>query len=145
MTIKVFVSGASGNVGRSLVRALEVSEDLRLAGGWCREEGKDLGTLAGIEPLGIAASGDLAKGLETAKPDLVIDFTSATILMENLTCYAERGLVVVVGTTGLDDESMARVERLVAEKQLRWAVSQLRPRVNLILDFLEKARSSIPT
>ncbi|WP_029166216.1 4-hydroxy-tetrahydrodipicolinate reductase [Aminiphilus circumscriptus] len=145
MTIKVFVSGASGNVGRSLVRALAVSEDLRLAGGWCREAGKDLGTLAGIEPLGITASGDLAKGLETAKPDLVIDFTSATILMKNLECYAERGLIAVVGTTGLDDENMARVERLVAEKRLRWAViPNFGLGINLVLDFLEKARKFYP-
>lgn len=145
MAIGVFVSGASGNVGRSLVRALTETEDLRLVGGWCREDGEDLGTLAGIKPLDIAASGNLEKGLETAKPDLVIDFTSATILMENLELYAKRELVAVVGTTGLDEEDMARVEHLVAEKRLRWAViPNFGLGINLLLEFLEKARKFYP-
>jgi len=47
---KVFVSGASGNVGKVIVKALLEREDMVLVGGCCREAGEDLGTLAGARP-----------------------------------------------------------------------------------------------
>ena len=46
--IKVFVSGASGNVGRAIVRDIPQRKNFSLVGGWCLEAGRDLGELAGI-------------------------------------------------------------------------------------------------
>ena len=51
--IKIFVTGASGNVGKTIVRTARTMDDFELAGGWCAEAGLDIGSLAGIEPLGI--------------------------------------------------------------------------------------------
>ena len=52
--IRVFVSGATGNVGSQLVKAILKSEDLELAGGFCAEEGVELGEIfRPIESVGV--------------------------------------------------------------------------------------------
>jgi 4-hydroxy-tetrahydrodipicolinate reductase len=56
VAIRVFVSGASGNVGRLVTGAVREAADLELVGGWCREAGEDLGLLAGQAAAGIAAA-----------------------------------------------------------------------------------------
>lgn len=143
--IKVFVAGASGNVGRLVARTAIERDDMELVGGWCAEAGQDLGVLAGGEPIGIAACGDLREGLEASKPDVVVDFTSTVILKDSLRLYAELGLDLVLGTTGLDDEGMAEARDMVREKGLRWViVANYGLGINLVTDFIEKARQFYP-
>lgn len=142
---KVFVSGASGNVGRLVVKNVIAKEGFGLAGGWCREAGQDLGILAGVEPVGVSTDADLASGLRDSSPDVVVDFTSSTILMDNLKIYAEAGVDAVIGTTGLSDEDMLGLEILVREKGLRWAViSNYGLGINLVMEFMKNARQFYP-
>ena len=142
---KVFVAGASGNVGAMVVGAILSREDMELVGGYCLEEGKDLGVLAGKAPAGVRASGDLRRGLEATGPDVVVDFTSTTVLMANLKIYAELGLDAVIGTTGLTDDDFVEVERMVAERGLRFAIiPNYGLGISLIMDFLERAREFYP-
>ena len=88
MLMKIFVSGASGNVGKTLVRTMQHIEWAELVGGWCKETGEDLGEIAGIGPIGIIATNDLKAGIETTKPDIVIDFSATPVLPGNLILYA---------------------------------------------------------
>jgi len=142
---KVFISGASGNVGKILVRNVLARKDMALAGGWCQETGKDLGELAGTGMAGVVSSTDLASGIRDTSPDVVVDFTSTLILMDNLKVYADAGVDAVIGTTGLTDEDMVKVERMVKEKGLRWAViSNYGLGINLVREFIEKARQYYP-
>ncbi|MDO9508502.1 MAG: 4-hydroxy-tetrahydrodipicolinate reductase [Thermovirgaceae bacterium] len=142
---RVFVSGASGNVGKLVVRNIIANEGLALAGGWCCEVGEDLGVLAGSGPSGVFASADLASGIRDSIPDVVVDFTSSTILMENLKIYAEIGIDAVIGTTGLSDEDMAKVEEMVKSRKLRWTViSNYGLGINLVMEFIKKARQFYP-
>lgn len=142
---KIFVSGASGNVGKLVVRNVLEREGLQLAGGWCLEAGQDLGVLAGIAPAGVISSADLASGIRGSSPDVVVDFTSTAILMDNLETYAEAGVDAVVGTTGLTEGDMARVEKMVKEKGLRWSViSNYGLGINLVMDFMKSARQYYP-
>lgn len=142
---KVFVSGASGNVGRLVVRNVIERDGFELAGGFCRECGEDLGTLAGLAPIGIKAARSLREGLENSGADLVIDFTSAAVLMANLEVYADLGLDAVIGTTGLSSEDFAKVEALVSERGLRWAIiSNYGLGINLVMDFLSRVRQYFP-
>ncbi|MDR3164273.1 MAG: 4-hydroxy-tetrahydrodipicolinate reductase [Synergistaceae bacterium] len=143
--IRVFVTGASGNVGSTIVRSIGTVKDLQLAGGWCREAGSDLGTLAGIEPLGIAAAPSLDEGLAAAVPDVVIDFSSALLLEENLRSYIKAGLNAVIGTTGLTDEQLKPFEHEVAAKGFRWAViPNYGLGISLVSDFIKNARQYYP-
>jgi len=142
---RVFVSGASGNVGRLVVRQVLERDGFALSGGYCRECGEDLGVLAGVGPVGIPGCFDLQKGLAESGADLVIDFTSVTVLMKHLETYAEMGLDAVIGTTGLTDADLGKVERLVKEKGLRWAViSNYGLGINLVMDFMKQVRPYFP-
>ncbi|MCK9437674.1 MAG: 4-hydroxy-tetrahydrodipicolinate reductase [Synergistaceae bacterium] len=143
--IKVFVSGASGNVGSTVIRTIQTTEGFELVGGWCLEGGEDLGVLAKIKTLGIVASGDMDKGLTEAKPDVVIDFSAATVLEENMKLYLKHGLNVVVGTTGLTDEQLDPYKKEVAAKGLRWAViPNYGLGISLVSEFIKKAREFYP-
>jgi 4-hydroxy-tetrahydrodipicolinate reductase len=142
---KIFVAGASGNVGRTILKGLKERQDMELVGGFCAEEGQDLGVLAGGEPQGVTAYTDLAKGLDECAPDMVIDFTSASILMDNIRTYADLGLDAVIGTTGLSQDDAFEVEHMVEEGLLRFAViPNFGLGITLLMDFLEKARAFYP-
>lgn len=142
---RVFVSGASGNVGRLVVRNVIEREGFALAGGYCRECGEDLGSLAGVTPVGVLSCSNLKDGLSVSGADLVIDFTNAAVLMAHLELYAGMGLDAVIGTTGLSEEDFGKVEALVAEKGLRWAIiSNYGLGINLVMDFLARARQFYP-
>ncbi|CAJ1503686.1 dihydrodipicolinate reductase [[Mycobacterium] kokjensenii] len=68
------VQWTTGNVGKSSVRAIAGNPNFELVGlfAWSDDKvGKDAGELAGIDPLGVAASNDKA-ALLALKPDCVI-------------------------------------------------------------------------
>lgn len=142
---KVFVTGASGNVGATIVRTIQNKEGFELVGGWCKEVGEDLGKLAGIGEIGIKAAKDLASGLAEAKPDVVIDFSATPILKGNMETYLSLGLNVVVGTTGLTDADLAPVKEAVVAKGLRWTViPNYGLGITLVSEFIKKAREFYP-
>jgi 4-hydroxy-tetrahydrodipicolinate reductase len=68
------VQWSTGNVGRHALAGIAAHPDLELAGVWVSTKdkvGRDAGELAGIEPLGIAATDD-ADALLASKPDCVV-------------------------------------------------------------------------
>ncbi len=143
--IRVFLAGASGNVGRTIVRTIREVDGLELVGGWCKEAGEDLGKLAGIEPSGVIATDDIEKGLAASSPDLVIDFSATQALENNLRTYLKHGLNVVVGTTGLSDEQFEPFRKEVAAKGLRWAaIPNYGLGISLVSQFIKEARKYYP-
>ena len=143
--MKIFVSGASGNVGKTLVRTMQGLDWAELVGGWCREDGEDLGELAGIGHIGIKATNDLNAGIEASHPDIVIDFSATPVLPGNLKIYAERKLNAVIGTTGLTDEDLEPFIKEVKEKGLRWSViPNYGLGISLVSEFIKKVRQYYP-
>lgn len=143
--MKIFISGASGNVGKTLVRSIIKLDWVELTGGWCLESGEDLGNLAGIGPIGVIATDDLQKGLEESKPDIVIDFSATPALPGNLKVYAEKNLNAVIGTTGLTDEQLEPFIEIVRDKGLRWAViSNYGLGISFVQDFIKMVRDYYP-
>src|SRR5262245_49359225 len=61
MTIRV-IQWATGGVGRAAIQGIAAHPDLQLVGVWVHSAdkvGRDAGELAGIEPLGVAATDDV--------------------------------------------------------------------------------------
>ncbi|MCD6419618.1 MAG: 4-hydroxy-tetrahydrodipicolinate reductase [Synergistetes bacterium] len=137
--LKVFVSGASGNVGRKIVRKIIESEDMELVGGFAMEV-EDLGLLAGLKLYGMKSTNNLKEGLEKSIPDVVVDFTSANIIMDNIKAYVDNSIDAVIGTTGFTPEMLEEVKQMVKENSLRFIViSNYGLGINLVIDFLKKA------
>ena len=118
---RIFLSGASGNVGKALVREIAAGGEFELAGGWCLEAGEDVGTLAGIAPLGVAASASLEEGVAASKPDVVVEFSAAAVMEDNLECYLRLGADAGIGTTGLKPDKLAELGARAAAQGLRWS------------------------
>ncbi|MEX2248426.1 MAG: 4-hydroxy-tetrahydrodipicolinate reductase, partial [Parvibaculum sp.] len=109
--IKIAVTGAGGRMGRTLIGLIHETAGLALAGGIEAEGsphlGADLGTLAGLPPLGIAASDD-ALGI-IAGADALVDFSVPAASVEFAALTAQARIVHVIGTTGLSEADEARI------------------------------------
>jgi len=107
MTYRV-VGWSTGGVGRLAIRAVARRPDLELVGVWVHgeeKEGVDAGTLAGIDPLGIAATRD-ADALLALEPDCICYSASGEQqdagALPDLVRMLEAGVnVVSVSTPGL--------------------------------------------
>jgi 4-hydroxy-tetrahydrodipicolinate reductase len=103
---RVAVVGAAGRMGREVCRAALQTEGFELAGGGVEpgspDLGADLGELCGWGKAGVAAAED-----PPADAEALIEFTTPQATVEHLSY----GKPVVIGTTGLSDEQLARVER----------------------------------
>jgi 4-hydroxy-tetrahydrodipicolinate reductase len=102
---RVAVVGAAGRMGREVVRAALEDDSFELAGGVVEPEapelGADLGELCGWGRSGVVATEDPPDEAEA-----LIEFTEPKATVEHL-AY---GRPVVIGTTGLSEEQLARVE-----------------------------------
>ena len=102
---RIAVVGAVGRMGREVVRAALEDDSFELAGGVVEpdapELGADLGELCGWGRAGVVATEDPPDDAEA-----LIEFTKPEATVEHLSY----GRPVVIGTTGLSGEQLARVE-----------------------------------
>ncbi|MFL6031555.1 MAG: 4-hydroxy-tetrahydrodipicolinate reductase [Rubrobacteraceae bacterium] len=102
---RIAVVGAAGRMGREVVRAALEDDSIELAGGVVEtgapELDADIGELSGWERSGVLATQDPPDDVE-----VLIEFTVPDATVEHL-AYARP---VVIGTTGLSEEQLARVE-----------------------------------
>ena len=121
MTLKVAVAGASGRMGRMLIEAVEDSEDCTLAGAL------DLGR-------------DIGAGLADAQ--VLIDFTRPEGTMAHLAACRERGVKMVIGTTGFTDTQKAEIG--AASRHIALMVSpNMSVGVNVVLRLLDTAARAL--
>lgn len=118
--MRLVVVGASGRMGRMLIRAVVENPGTELSAAVARRAGgavgQDAGILAGLPPVGVAVTDDLEAALPDA--DGLLDFTSpaGTVALSRLA--AERGLVHVIGTTGLSDSDLAALRDAAARARI---------------------------
>ncbi len=114
--IRVLVSGASGRMGREVVKAVLADVEVELVGAVDRSGvGKDVGTLVGQEPTGVMIQEDLAVAIELVNPQVVVDFTNPASVMNNVRQIIRAKVHAVVGTTGLAPENLAELNQLCGE------------------------------
>lgn len=109
--INVALFGCTGRMGRALLEALDERSDFALSGALVSPGnaalGSDVGVLRGKEPNGVIVTADRRRALERA--NVAIDFTLAPAVPANLQACVELGLPLVLGTTGLDASTLARL------------------------------------
>jgi 4-hydroxy-tetrahydrodipicolinate reductase len=102
---RVAVIGAAGRMGREVARVALEDESFELVGGVVEAQapdlGADLGELCSWGRAGVGATKEPPAGA-----DALVEFTTPEATVEHL----GYGRPVVIGTTGLSDEQLARVE-----------------------------------
>src|SRR5258708_3338485 len=115
--MRLIVAGAGGRMGRALTRAISETEGAVLTGALeapgSELLGKDAGTLAGLPANGVKLSADLWSLSKEA--DGILDFTVPAATIANVAIAAQRGLVHVVGTTGLSASDNAVIKSVTSQ------------------------------
>lgn len=113
---KVLIAGAAGRMGRRIGYMVHQHPDLRVVGGFEKEDspalGKDMGELGGYGASGIP----VVAGLDTiiGTGDVIIDFTFHEATMQIARQAAKAGKAMVIGTTGLSAANLAELKELAA-------------------------------
>ncbi len=93
--LRVGVLGARGRMGSETCRAVDAADDLDL--------------------VAMVEAGDWLFGVADAGAQVVVDFTSPGVVMDNIRWCIDEGIHCVVGTSGFDAERLATVQRWVDE------------------------------
>ena len=106
--IKIAITGAAGRMGRRIAALAIESEQYDIvaameAAGHA-DVGKDVGELAGVGTFGLKVGTEL-----TGQPQVVIDFSLPEGTMRYLPICRDRGIPMVIGTTGLTASQQAEV------------------------------------
>jgi 4-hydroxy-tetrahydrodipicolinate reductase len=111
--INVVVTGAAGRMGIQIVRLLKEAQGFAVVGAVERPGvaiGSDAGALAGIGNIGVAVKDDLAMSLSGTPAQVVIDFTHFGASAQHAEVCAERGIALVIGSTGFTAEARSRLQ-----------------------------------
>ncbi|MFL6333448.1 MAG: 4-hydroxy-tetrahydrodipicolinate reductase [Pyrinomonadaceae bacterium] len=118
MTIKVCVAGATGWVGKPLCLAVAGAEDLRLVGAVSRTyRGRGLREAVGGPVPDVIVSGSVAEALETPA-DVLVDYTKADAVKGNVLTALEKGVHVVIGSSGLSDEDFVEIDQAAVDHKV---------------------------
>jgi len=112
----VFISGATGKVGRILIEEILEDVDLKLAGGSASKEskdlGKDLGALIGRSNINI----NILEGISNEKDiDLIIDFSRPQNSIQISRFARKENIPMLIGTTGFSDDELDEINEISKE------------------------------
>ena len=141
---RIGIVGCAGRMGRMLLKVAGETEGCVIAGGSeapdSPAQGQDLGTQAGLAELGIAVGTDPVALF--AQSDAVIDFTAPAISVRHAELAAQAEAVLVLGTTGLDEEQDAAIARAAQHAAIVQAAN-MSLGVNVLMELVERAARSL--
>ena len=142
--LKIVVTGASGRMGRTLIREIAQGNGMTLCGALEIEGhpnlGLDSGALAGMQPNGIKLTADPLPLLAHAQA--VVDFTTPMVSTMLADLAAQARIVHVIGTTGFDAKAEARVQA-AARHAVIVKSGNMSLGVNLLAALVERAARSL--
>lgn len=94
--IRVCVAGVTGWTGGAVARAVEAADDLELVAGVSRADPTRFSTVA--------------EALDESEVDVLVDFTHADVVKENVHAALDRGVAVVVGSSGLSAADYSEID-----------------------------------
>jgi 4-hydroxy-tetrahydrodipicolinate reductase len=98
--IRVCIAGATGWAGRAVAAGVVAAQDLAMQSAVARSAaGNDLGSVLGGQALGVTIRSSVEEALDGV--DVLVDYTSHTIVKRNTLIAIDRGVAVVVGASGL--------------------------------------------
>jgi 4-hydroxy-tetrahydrodipicolinate reductase len=113
-TIPIAIVGAAGRMGQRLVALAREDTQLKVVAAVDRADHpllhKDAGEVAGIGGIGVPLTFDLRP-----TPAVVIDFSSPDSMRHWLKTCRDRGIAMVIGTTGLHESDHAAIDQAAGE------------------------------
>jgi 4-hydroxy-tetrahydrodipicolinate reductase len=112
--IKLAITGACGRMGLRLIALAAQDKAFNLVAAIdkpeCAQMSRDAGEIAGVGPISVPITFDLRP-----TPDVLIDFTVPAATRHWLKTCGDRGIAMVIGTTGLKDKDHAAID-IAAER-----------------------------
>jgi 4-hydroxy-tetrahydrodipicolinate reductase len=143
--LKIVVAGASGRMGRALVREISQAQGVRLVGALEAEGnpelGMDAGSLAGQQPNGVKLTAGPLPLL--AEAEAVIDFTRPMVSTMLADLAAQARIVHVIGTTGFSAADDKRIEA-AARHAVIVKSGNMSLGVTLLAALVAKAAKALP-
>ena len=102
--IRVCVAGVTGWTGRAVAEAVEAATDLELVSGVSRSDR--------------ASFSSVAEALEAVAADVLVDYTHASVVRENVLAAIARGVGVVVGSSGMSATDYVEIDARAQEKRV---------------------------
>jgi 4-hydroxy-tetrahydrodipicolinate reductase len=110
----IAITGAAGRMGQRLIALAKQDGALQIVGAVERPDhavqGRDAGEVTGVGSIGVPVAPEL-----TATPHVLIDFTSPDSMRHWLKNCRDRGIAMVIGTTGLQEQDHAAIERAATD------------------------------
>ncbi|RFC63701.1 4-hydroxy-tetrahydrodipicolinate reductase [Fulvimarina endophytica] len=143
---QIVVFGAAGRMGRTIVRIVAEARGAKLVGALepasSSALGDDAGMLAGLKPLGVTVTSDIASAL--SKADAVIDFSAPGASAMLAEAAAKAGAAHIIGTTGFSADHEAAIAR-AAERCAIVKSGNMSLGVNLLAGLVEQAARALPS
>jgi 4-hydroxy-tetrahydrodipicolinate reductase len=146
MSIEICLAGATGNVGRELVKTILRSDDLRLAAAVGKTSaGQSLGKVLGEPRLDLQVDSSVEEALARSW-DILIDYTAPDAVKGNVVAALNGRRNVVIGTSGLTDMDYVEIEELALEKGVGvLAAGNFSITATLVQHFARLAAEYLPT
>jgi 4-hydroxy-tetrahydrodipicolinate reductase len=110
--IKVCFAGVTGWAAPPIVAAIDVAEDLILTCGVSRSAAvRKLADATGAGSDGLIY-GSVSEALHSAEVDVLLDYTSASAVRENVWTAVQAGVHVVIGSSGLTADDYEQLDHL---------------------------------
>lgn len=136
--IRVLVTGAAGHMGSEVVRAVTEADGMEVVAA------VDPGVSACVFDGHVACETDLARAIEVAQPDVMVDFTHPTVVESNLRVALAAGVDCVVGTTGLSEEKLAELSLSATPGTCLFFAPNFAIGAVLMMEFAAKAAKFMP-
>ncbi len=114
--ISVCFAGITGWTAPPIVAAIDAADDLTLSAGVSRSAaGQSLATAAGSASHG-SVYATVAEALESAPADVLVDYTSAAAVKNNVWTAVGAAVHTVIGSSGLTSEDYQELDRLARDR-----------------------------
>jgi 4-hydroxy-tetrahydrodipicolinate reductase len=133
----IAITGAAGRMGQRLVALAKQAGDFDIVGAVERPDhaaqARDAGEVAGIGSIGVPISFELKP-----TPLVLIDFTTRGSMRHWLKTCRDRGIAMVIGTTGLQASDLATIDQAAADVAVLQA-----PNMSLGVNLLFKIAAEV--
>lgn len=117
MTTRVCFAGVTGWTAPPILAAIDSAADLELVAGVSRSAaGRSLRDVGGTGDGPVL--GTVAEALAAMPVDVLVDYTSATAVRDNVWAAVERGVHVVIGSSGLGAEDYTELDALARRHEV---------------------------